>query len=315
MLKLINNLLDKKTEEKFSLTEIPTESSLFMSDICNFKCKGCRRSVLEMPDSKMLDVSTVKATVEKYPSIKSYCIAGQGEPTLNKNFSEIIDYLRLKKKITFIVTNGSNIEPFLQLKHKPNCISISLYGYDRDSYVSYCGMDVFDRVISNYKQLRKKFKNVGFSFILNKSNYTSLEKVAELCDEIKPAFLNLVNYLAYDVSNAEERDKIIKITDLEIIEYIENVCVKRKYIKDKPFYLNPENKEFCCNSYFQMLSLDGEGNIGACRSHNVPDESFGNIFNENDPFNSSKMTEIRRAISEGVFPEEACQCCFRRQLK
>jgi radical SAM protein with 4Fe4S-binding SPASM domain len=285
-----------------------------MTEICNFKCKGCRRSIIDVHKSKDIDLKIVQKLLSHYPQLKGFCLAGQGEPTLCRNFVEIVDYLKKRKKYVYIVTNASDITKFLELKTAPDSISISLYGFDNDSYQRYCGLAVFDNVIENFKVLKTKFKQVGFSYIVSKENYFELEKVLKLCDEIQPDFLNLVNYLAYDENSEEEINKIINVQDVEIINHINNLLSEnRAYVKSTPHYINPDSTCFKCCSYLQAINVDGQGNIGGCRSHIVPDSVYGNIFNEKDAFNSSEMLKLRNLAKNKTAPHDCCKYCFRRE--
>src|SRR3989304_3833462 len=60
----------------------PTSCSLFMTSKCNFKCPGCRRSVVGIRQTKDMTLNTVKKLISIYPSINLFTIAGLGEPTL-----------------------------------------------------------------------------------------------------------------------------------------------------------------------------------------------------------------------------------------
>lgn len=303
----------KSVLKKLNILKEPSECSLFMTEVCNFKCKGCRRSVIEIHKAKELQLETVQALVSKYPQIKSFCIAGQGEPTLCSNFVEIVDFLKNKKKYTFIITNASNISKFIELNTRPDCISISLYGYDNQSYEDYCGVPVFDKVIDNFKSLKEKFPRVGFSYIVNKENYLDLAQVVKLCDEIQPDFLDVFNYLAYDPESDDEVNKIIKSDDFEIINYINSFfTAERKYMNARPSFLNLKDSHFKCNSYSTLINLDGEGNIGGCRVQIVPDAMYGNIHQDKDPFKSQEMRRLRDLSKNNCQPHNTCKYCIKR---
>lgn len=305
--KIIKSLL-----QFLNILKEPSECSLYMTEICNFKCKGCRRSVIDIHNSRELSLETVKKFLSVYPQTRGFCIAGQGEPTLCSNFVEIVEFLIKKRKYVNIITNASNIEKFLKLKVVPNYISISLYGYDNKSYKEYCGLEVFDKVIENFKTLKNKFKNVGFSYFVNKENYLDLEKILKLCDEIKPAFLDINNYLAYDVDSESETNKIIKVNDVDIIQHINNLINGRDYIRSKPNYIDVDSDCFNCASYLTSVSLDGDGNLCGCKTQMVPDPIYGNIYKDKDPFNSFELVRLRNIVKQGKKPHEVCTFCMRR---
>jgi len=293
---------------------IPKECSLFMTDRCNFKCKGCRRSVLNINKSKEMRLNTVKKLLSLYPNIKSFSIAGFGEPTLCKEFVDIVEFLKKEGKNLNIITNGTNIKQFFNLSCEMRQISVSLYSYDASSYRLYTGVNAYKLVIDNFLQLKEEFDNVGLSYILTRENYRDLDRIIKLCDKIKPEFLDLINYLAYDINNNEETKKIITVKDIKIIKYIDRLCESRDYIRIKPVYVDFEHPKFNCRSYDSRINLDGDGNIGGCLRQNPPDSSYGNIFKESDPFNSTEMKRLRRLqhtmAKTNKPPHKECDYCF-----
>ncbi len=293
---------------------MPKACSLFMTYRCNFKCLGCRRSVLNVNNSKEMELDTVKKLLLLYPTIKSFSIAGFGEPTLCEEFIGIVEFLKKEEKKINIITNGTSVKEILKLTCQVDQISVSLYGYDIDSYRLYTRVNAYKLVIENFLRLGQQFNNVGLSYILTRENYRDLDKLMPLCDKLKPDFLHLINYLAYDFANSEERQKIITVDDKEIINYIDEICKSRDYVKIKPVCIDFKNPKFNCSSYDSRINLDGNGNIGGCMRQIPPDSSFGNIFNERDPFNSLEMKKLRKiqhAMSKTrKTPHKECNYCF-----
>jgi radical SAM protein with 4Fe4S-binding SPASM domain len=281
-----------------------------MTDRCNLKCQGCYRSTIGVKKSNEITVSTVQKLLSLYPSLDAFCVAGLGEPTLCSNFVSIVNFLKKNMKFVGIITNGTNLDKILELAYAPNYISISLKGYNKESYSAHTGVDAFHKVLRNFKRLQARFKNVGFSYLLNRLNYEDLEKVLLLCDELKPDFLHLTNYLVYDPAAQEEIEKIITVKDSEIINYINRTCANRDYIKIKPTYVDFDNAKFNCLSYDYVINIDGDGNISACERQIPPEASFGNIFTDKDPYNSLKMHKFRKHIRNKSYPHEECRFCF-----
>lgn len=288
----------------------PHSCSLYMTHRCNLKCQGCYMSTIGVKKSNELTVATVQQLLSLYPSIDAFCVAGLGEPTLCSNFVSIVNFLKKNMKFVGIITNGTDSDKFLKLAYTPNYISISLKGYDKESYLAHTGVDTFHKVIKNFKRLQARFKNVGFSYLLNKLNYEDLDKVLLLCDELKPDFLHLTNYLVYDPTVPKEVQKIITTKDSEIIHYINRACASRDYIKIKPAYVDFYNAKFNCSSYDYVINLDGDGNIGGCLRQIPPEASFGNIFTDTDPYNSLTMQNLREHVHNKSSPHKECRYCF-----
>lgn len=298
-------------EKILHLMPNPHSCSLFMTERCNFECQGCYRSIRGVKEAKEMTVATVQKLLSLYPSLDAFCVAGIGEPTLCSNFVTIVNFLKKSGKYVGIVTNGTNLNKFLKLTCTPNYISISLKGYDNESYLANTGVDAFDTVMENFLKLKVRFKNVGFSYTLNKLNYEDLDKVLLLCDSLKPEFLYLRNYMVYDSTFPEEVQKIITVKNTEIIDYIDKICAERDYIKVKPVYVDFDNPKCNCLSYDYVINIDGDGNIGGCQHYIPPDTSFGNVFTDHDPYNSSEMNRLRNLIHSNSCAHNECRFCFK----
>jgi radical SAM protein with 4Fe4S-binding SPASM domain len=290
----------------------PWSCTLYMTNRCNLKCGSCLRQTRGIRTVGEMKLGTVQKMVSSYPSVDSYCIAGYGEPTLCDDFVAVVDFLKMKRKYVGIITNGTNLERLMELRSTPDYLSISLYGFDNESYTAYCGVPAFERVIANYETLRRRFGNVGFSYITNRETYLVLDRILRLCDDLRPQFVHLLNHLVYEANDEEETQKIITVRDTDIIGKIDELCAGRKYIALKPYYIDLEHPGMHCRSYDDVLNLDGEGNIGGCQRKIPPDIRFGNIFQDKDPFNSPEMTKLRKTVNSGCYAHDVCRSCFAR---
>ena len=299
-----------KTTLHLTHMPIPHSCSLYMTDRCDFKCLGCCRNVMEIKKSKEMTLATVQKLLSLYPAIDAFCVSGLGEPALCPNFVDVVNFLKKNEKFVGIITNGTDLDKFLELSYEPNYILISLYGYDNESYLANTDVDAFNTVMETFSKLKLRFKNVGFSYMLNRTNYKDLDKVLPLCDDLKPEFLYLTNYWVYDPTVTEEVQKIITVKDSEIIDYINEICAGREYIRVKPIYVDFDNPKFNCRSYEYIINLDGAGNIGGCQRQIPPDTSFGNIFTDKDPYNSLEMQKLRDSMHKNSYVHEECRFCF-----
>ena len=105
----------RASRHKLSHREIPTFSpisiNLDLTSACNFSCPYCVDSRL-INAGKSLTVEEVKKTIETLHShgLRSVILIGGGEPTLHKDFEEIVRTLKSKGLQVGIVTNGSRLE-------------------------------------------------------------------------------------------------------------------------------------------------------------------------------------------------------------
>ena len=45
---------------KMNISAMPTECTLYLTDVCNFNCSGCRRQTIEKPIHKEIDLELVQ---------------------------------------------------------------------------------------------------------------------------------------------------------------------------------------------------------------------------------------------------------------
>lgn len=290
---------------------MPTQCSLYMSELCNFKCTGCRRTVIGHDKKGYLTLDDIKILLKKYPTLRSFTIAGLGEPSLSPHFEEIINYLDSLGKSVLIVTNGTKLKRFVGINNKNIKINISLYGLNEDMYQQYTETRYFDNVISTYKALSKDFTNVGFSYIASKETVKDFPVLLNLMDELAPRFLYLNSYLVYDDKSITEIGKTITDKDPGFIEHIKSVVGDRDYVV-LPKYVEEEDNGYYCDSYQKVINLAPDGSISGCRRQVPPSLEYGSIYNDKDPYNSDSMKALREKIKCGGHPHDECKYCFGR---
>ena len=289
----------------------PREATLYMTKVCNFYCEGCSRQTVGVKTFDDFGIEVVEKALEQYPTLNGFCLAGLGEPTLNKNFVPIVNYLKENKKFVGVITNGSNIKPFQKLDYQPDYVSVSLYGYNKKQYNDYVKLDIFDKVIENFKELKKLNTSVGLSYFVSRDNIKNLKEVISLAENIGADFLNITNYLVYNTSDEKELSKIIYTEDTDLINEIEQILSTTNIINARPIYLDKDNFSFYCASYRNIINIDGNGNIGGCQRQFQPSKEYGNIFTDTDPYNNGEMKKLQLMIKNSLYPHgDNCKYCF-----
>lgn len=280
----------------------------YLPTICN----------LRTTSSKTVDEMTaalVTKILEIYPSISAFNIMGERDPLLCPQISEILDYIKSRGRTVGINTDGVHADKLLRLNYEPEYISLHLHCLDASSTLEHCGLDIFETMIENYLRLKTKYRNVGFSYTLPKSNYQDLSKVLDLCDNLRPTFLYINNYLPRSLS-PEQVGKIITTKDTSVINYIEQAIQNRPYIIHRPTVLTfdrpLEDGTSVCKSYNHMITVDAAGNIGGCNGPISPCNCFGNIFTNADPYSSPEMRRLRNLARWRLPPHPECLYCCNK---
>ncbi|UCH22311.1 MAG: radical SAM protein [Deltaproteobacteria bacterium] len=89
----------------------PLSINLDLTTACNFACPHCVDSGI-INTGEYLDIDTLKASLDTLVSqgLLSVILLGGGEPTLHKNFEEIVGYIKSKNIQLGIVTNGTKLK-------------------------------------------------------------------------------------------------------------------------------------------------------------------------------------------------------------
>jgi wyosine [tRNA(Phe)-imidazoG37] synthetase (radical SAM superfamily) len=89
----------------------PISINLDLTSACNFSCPFCVDSKL-INAGRNLTLEEVKKTIHTLHThgLLSVILIGGGEPTLHKDFGEIVRYIKSKRLQIGIVTNGSRLE-------------------------------------------------------------------------------------------------------------------------------------------------------------------------------------------------------------
>ena len=161
---------------------------------CNLKCKWCNAT-------KIMDNDVDKMTVEDAEKlskflfewgVKGTCIAGGGEPLLNKEafntlLLECFDY----KISNSVITNGTLLDDELIKNISYTCrwIGISVDAGCSETFKHIKGVDSFYKVLDNMKKLREEIDKtkskctIGYKFLLHPDNQYDILKAVELAKE------------------------------------------------------------------------------------------------------------------------------------
>lgn len=169
------------------------------SNVCNLKCVWCNaESVIQsrhnyISENTLIDI----ADYLQYWGVSTVCIAGGGEPLMNKYTGNFIDRLVNNGIEVGVVTNGIAIDRFIPELAKCTWVGVSVDAGDASVYKKYKGDDKFNKVIDNIKNLVKYSKitnstlgmdrpsyGVSYKFLLYKDNIHNVYNAAKLAKEI-----------------------------------------------------------------------------------------------------------------------------------
>lgn len=177
------------------LTSYPPELHLSTTGACNIECQFCSyQHKYARKESVTQEQITSLKSLDKVQRLRLQ--SGNGEPTMNRNLPEILEYLVQcypHLEISFY-TNGTLLgKPKLldAIVGKVQWINVSINVNEPGLWKKVCGADLFEVVCSNLKKLRqlKVIKETFFpiikgSIVLTRESVRFLPEMPALCREL-----------------------------------------------------------------------------------------------------------------------------------
>jgi len=235
----------------------PIAAAIKITQRCNLKCKHCTWQNKITQDLSFTEWKNVIDDLYQQ-GIRIIVIEG-GEPTLHKNASQIVEYIKSKNIYIVYITNGTQDISAIN----PDVFWISIDGMsDTHNYLR--GPGVFEKLIDTLE------KNPGKKFIsLTTISKTNAKDVEPLCEYFSQSNLlyGLMFHFSYPYNdikdptlNAEERREIAQ----DMLE------LKKKYPKlmNSESYLRTVGEEKTCYPWLLVVvTADGKQQHGCMVRH------------------------------------------------
>ncbi len=165
-----------KTDDRNILPNFsPVSINLDLTSSCNFACPHCVDSKI-INTGEFLKLEDIKRSVDTLKShgILSIILLGGGEPTLHKDFGEIVRYIKSKGVQLGIVTNGSRlsqVKNIVDLLEKEDWLRISLDSGSQNTFVKSHKPKTsikLDNILLNAQEIktRNPLITLGYSFVI-----------------------------------------------------------------------------------------------------------------------------------------------------
>jgi len=192
----------------------PISFSVEPTNHCNLKCPECPSGTgtLTRPLG-LLKFNKYKNLIDQISPYTSYIqLFFQGEPYLNKDLPEMINYARSKKIFVSISTNGllfdeKRIDKVLA--SPPDKLIFSIDGLDEESYQNYRVGGTFSDadtalrlLIKRKKELGKQIPFIELQFIVMKQNEHQIESVHKYAKETGVDYVALKTMQVSSLENA-----------------------------------------------------------------------------------------------------------------
>jgi MoaA/NifB/PqqE/SkfB family radical SAM enzyme len=153
----------------------PVSINLDLTSSCNFACPHCVDSTI-INTGAALEFNTVKETLDTLTErgLLSVILLGGGEPTLHKDFTTIVRYIKSKGLQLGIVTNGSRLAQVAHvadLFKKEDWLRISLDAGTEETFVKSHKPKIpvtLQQILVNAKAIKQRnpLITLGYSFVI-----------------------------------------------------------------------------------------------------------------------------------------------------
>ncbi len=256
-----------------------------ITDVCNFKCGYCLPNGYQKSKNKkeFLSLEEIKR-IGKALSELGVCkirLTG-GEPTVRKDFVEIIENLKSLPGINKVVftTNGYNLKNIAKsvVNAKIDGINVSIDSLDREKFKFITGKDKLEDILIGLKALQDlNFKNIKVNAVLLKGvndgeqDFDSWQQFIKSNNvdfryiELMQTGDNLDYFKKYHVSANVFRDYLLKKEWIHQTAGFDSGPSKNyihKDFKGKFGIIAPYSKDFCksCN----RLRITAQGDLRLC---------------------------------------------------
>lgn len=307
---------------------------------CNLACKMCiRNDTVKQP--RHMSLEKFKRVVDQIRP-KKITYAGVGEPTLNMQLPEMIEYAASKGADSMISSNLTLGEKVLSrvAKSGPKVIKISIDAADKETYIKVRGEDFHDRILAGIgiinkckKELGRDYPELRFDFVILKDNYHQFIEVLKIAKryDISTTYFRVLQ----SVGLGEERERDLR-ADFDLKDLFNKLVAAREFAEREHIH---SNLSFLVKDYNHLKSIYEEQNghyegkvcllpwlqsfvsvdghlSPCCATHSNSQVSMGNIFSQDfdEVWNGAAYQSLRREFKSGK-KMGICSDCVPRSLE
>ncbi len=272
---------------------------------------------------KDMDLAMFREMIDKFDKVTTVHVIGSGEPLLNKDFFEMVEYAAKKRMTVKTFSNGTTIGQNIDklLVSKLDGITISLNGQDAGEFKRMTGIpeEVYRKIYDDTRRLIEERNRAGsklkvkLSFIIDRHNYRSIPGMIDAGLALGADHIFLCNFLPspYDGLRAHER---VLMAEEETLRELKAIIGKYPPAVSKkvtlPVLVDPHQRDNKCAAHFSQIRFDGDGNVSSC-SMMLLNMSGNGTYKDKDVWNNEFFRNMRKAfLDKGVISiKDPCKVC------
>ena len=291
----------------------PLSAHIDVSSVCNYKCSFCFQADMEGMKkvglkrgfmSLVLFKKIIDDFSEFSDKIKKIKIGNHGEPTMNPNLVEMVEYASKsgRAEIIEIFTNGSKLEPKINaglINAGLKRINISLEGLSDQRYLEVTGTkQVFQEIIDGVKDLyiqKTKANSPLQIYVKIADEAHALKKESE---EIFNLTDNERQYFINTFSNICDEIFIEKV----VPQWAETQLNKQNNVTDTGMYGQSISQwKETCPFIFMYMHFNCDGTVSPCTLDWPRKVVIGNVNTESvkEIWNGDSLKELQIAMLAG----------------
>lgn len=329
----IKRVLLNSNEVKFSYIKkyfkpIPnTIKHIEITNLCNINCIMCSRSgELAKLDKKIcqkgfMSINNFKKILDKFEVVDELTLLG-GEPLLNPNIVDIIEYCVKRRIKVNLITNGLLLNRELSEFLVKNLYSIrfSIDGHNKEVYETIRKNANYKVLIDNinefmniyFKQNNGLLKKIGINYVYMKQNYRYMSEMIKLCKKLNikeisfnpycnPSFITDKKTIdEFNINNMEE----LKNISIQVSEQAQKFNINAKVDEYDSAWIRQWNQ---CE-YIESFYITWDGYITPCCAIDKKELfNFGNLLKSSleELYNSDKWVNFR----DSLIKNNPCEVC------
>ena len=316
-----SKMQDYKALHEHLVGEGPQDLNLYVTTKCNFKCWFCRRQREKVEDTPDMIPGMIERVLDAFPTIKSACIAGFGEPLMHPHLDQLVATLNDRGIRPSIITNGSllgkRIDDLAQMDL--SFISVSLNESTAEAHARTHGVEMFDQVLEGIRAVVALHKYpVVLGKVVYKQNYRDIPAFLELAQSLGVDSVNFVNLLPHKETLTAEEEKqfwaqVITQEDADVLykleEYKKLPGADLVRVWPVPISRDAARCPHACRSPWQSIGVDSHGYYSPCRRIMPPAVRFGHIDNAGLWYGKAYQSMRKSVLGDGP-RTKMCEKCF-----
>lgn len=294
-----------------------------LSEVCNLKCLHCyqeNHKPVALSYQELLIILEQYRELLKKLNIKGHINLTGGEPLCSPYFFKILDEFKKDKDLySFsILTNGTLINDEIAKKiseYNPEYVQVSLEGGKRtNDYIR--GKNVYKKVSSAIKYLKKYNIFVSISFTATKINYKEFPKVVKFAEKLGVDNVWSDRFIPLNQSN----ELNIQMTREETSEYLKIMKNERIRLKTKRSKTNvamyralqfqmTNDYPYTCTAGKSLLTVMENGDLVPCRRMPIV---VGNLLKDN-MYVLYKKSYVLKGLQKDTTPDDCKKCEHSRK--